>query len=79
MFGKSETSMEINLLPKNGNKHILLVHTGISNGNKPEEVYTKKINEIIEMIQTKGYEVVDVKLEIGGTQGFSYETLIIYK
>ena len=79
MFGKNNTSSEINLEPKNGNKHVLLVHTGISNGNKPEEIYTNKINEIIENIQNKGYEIVDVRLEIGGTQGLSYETLIIYK
>lgn len=79
MFGKGNNDTEIYLEPKNGNKHIFLVHTGINNGNKPEEVYTKKINKIIENIQNRGYEIIDIKLEIGGTQGLSYETLIIYK
>ncbi len=67
------------LKPKNNNKHILLVHTGILNGNKPETLLMVKINEIIENMQNDGYEIIDVKLEIGGTQGLSYETLIIYK
>lgn len=79
MFGNNKNNAEISLEPKNGNKHILLIHTGISNGNKPEIIYTPKINEILEQIQNKGYEVLDVKLEIGGGQGLSYETLIIYK
>ncbi len=79
MFGRNDNNTEINLKPKDGNKHILLIHIGISNGNKPDETYTEKINQIIENIQNKGYEIVDVKLEIGGTQGLSYETLIIYK
>lgn len=79
MFGKSDLQTEINLQPKNGNKHIFLVHTKISNGNKPEVVYTNKINEIIETIQNKGYEITDIKLEIGGTEGLSYETLITYR
>lgn len=42
-------------------------------------MYTIKINEIIEDMQNDGYEILDVKLEIGGTQGLSYETLIIYR
>lgn len=79
MFRKDENYEEINLEPKNGNEHIILIHTAISNGNKPETIYTKKINNVIESIQNKGYEIVDVKLEIGGTQGLSYETLVIYK
>ncbi len=79
MFGKNNVSTEINLKPRNGNKHIILIHTGIINGNKPEELYTERINEIIDSIQNKGYEIIDIKLEIGGTQGLSYETLIIYK
>ena len=58
---------------------ILMVHTGILNGNKPETLLMVKINEIIENMQNDGYEIIDVKLEIGGTQGLSYETLIIYK
>lgn len=79
MFGKNDNNSEVNLKPKDGNKHILLIHTGISNGSKPEAMYTEKINSIIENIQNMGYEIVDIKLEIGGTQGLSYETLIIYK
>lgn len=79
MFGKNECKMEISLEPKDGNNHIFLVHTGISNGNNPEGVYNKKINEILSTIQSKGYEILDIKLEIGGTQGLSYETLIIYR
>lgn len=67
------------LEPRNNNKHILLIHTGIMNGNKPETLYNIKINGIIESMQNEGYEIIDVKLEIGGTQGLSYETLIIYK
>ncbi len=67
------------LKPKNGNKYILLIHTGITNGNKPEALYTIKINEIVENMQNDGYEIIDIKLEIGGTQGLSYETLIVYK
>lgn len=76
MFEKSD---DLNLKPKNGKKHIILVHVGIKNGNKPEEIYTDKVEKIIETIQDKGYEIIDVKLGIGGTQGLSYETLIIYK
>ncbi len=79
MFGKNNIDSEVKLEPQNGNKHIILIHTGISNGNKPEEIYTNKINGIIENIQNKGYEILDVRLEIGGTQGLSYETLIVYK
>lgn len=79
MFGKNEEDKELILEPKNGNKHVILIHTGIANGNKPENVYTSKINEIIENIQNRGYEIIDIKLEIGGTQGLSYETLITYK
>lgn len=79
MFGKSESIMELNLQPRNGKKHVILIHTGVTNGNKPETIYTEKINKIIEIIQNKGYEIVDIKLEIGGTQGLSYETLIVYK
>lgn len=79
MFGKNDNNSEVNLKPKDGNKHILLIHTGISNGNRPEAMYTEKINPIIENMQNMGYEIVDIKLEIGGTQGLSYETLIIYK
>ena len=36
-------------------------------------------NEIIENMQKEGYELLDIKLEIGGTQGLSYETLITYR
>lgn len=79
MFSKNDNNVEVNLKPKDGSKHILLIHTGISNGNRPEAIYTEKINQIIENMQNMGYEIVDIKLEIGGTQGLSYETLIIYK
>lgn len=67
------------LKPKNNNKHILLIHTGIMNGHKPETFYMIKINEIIENMQNDGYEIIDIKLEIRGTKGLSYETMIIYK
>ncbi len=79
MFDKKNSNTEINLKPKDGNKHIILIHTGITNGNKPEIAYTEKVNEVIEFIQNEGYEILDIKLEIGGTQGLSYETLIVYR
>ena len=80
-FRKENNDEEIktNLELKNGKIHILLIHTSISNGNKPEEIYVTKINKIIDDMQEKGYEIVDVKLEIGGTQGLSYETLVLYR
>ena len=67
------------LKPKDGKKHIILIHTLVPNGNMPERIYTIRINEIIEYMQNEGYEITDIKLEIGGTQGLSYETLITYK
>lgn len=79
MFGNNKNNTEISLEPKNGNKHILLVCPTIPNGLKPEVACTSKINEILEEIQNKGYEILDVKLEIGRRNGLSYETLIIYK
>ncbi|MGN1012298.1 MAG: hypothetical protein ACI4ON_00485 [Clostridia bacterium] len=79
MFGNNNNNTEISLEPKNGNKHILLVCPSTPNGTKPEVSYTSKVNEILEEIQNKGYEVLDVKLEIGRRNGLSYEALIIYK
>ena len=76
---KTYESLKEYLKPKNRQKHVILIHTGIPNGNIPERMYTIKINEIIEDMQNDGYEILDVKLEIGGTQGLSYETLIIYR
>lgn len=72
-----EIESDLNL--KDGNIHIILVHTSISNGKKPEIVYTTKINSIIRCMQKNGYEILNINLVIGGTQGLSYETLITYK
>lgn len=76
---KTYENLKEYLKPKDGKKHIILIHTLVPNGNMPERIYTIRINEIIEYMQNEGYEITDIKLEIGGTQGLSYETLITYK
>ena len=75
----SYEEIKCRLKPKDGSKHILLIHTSISNGNKPGDVYTDKINSIIENMQISGYEILNVELAIGGSQGLFYETLITYQ
>ncbi len=81
LFNKETNCVSIadDLEPKNGKMHCFLIHTMINNGNKPESAYTNRINSILEEIQNSGYQVLDIKLAIGGTQNLSYETLITYK
>lgn len=76
---KESNEIGLELKEKDGKKHIILVHTMVNNGNKAEITYTTKINKILEEMQNAGYEIVDIKLTIGGTQNLSYETLITYK
>lgn len=70
------------LRPKNGNKHILLIETIVDNEYKQKQEYMLKINDFLDFMQEKNYEIVDIKLEINEQRslvGYLYETMIIYK
>lgn len=71
-----------NLKPKNGNKHILLIETIVDNEYKQKQEYMTKINDFLDFMQERNYEIVDIKLEINEQRslaGYLYETMIIYK
>lgn len=71
-----------NLRQKNGNKHILLIETIVDNEYKQKQEYMSKINDFLDFMQERNYEIVDIKLEINEQRsiaGHVYETMIIYK
>lgn len=71
-----------NLRPKNGNEHILLIETIVDNEYKQKQEYMAKINDFLDFMQERNYEIVDIKLEINEQRslaGYLYETMIIYK
>lgn len=73
--------------PKNGNVHIMLVDsfsgTGEGSVLQIEEKYSNQINEFLDTLQNKGYEIVDVKFNSVPiqkmTSNMKYQTLILYK
>lgn len=71
-----------NLKPKNGNTHILLIETIVDVEYKQKQEYMTKINDLLDFMQERNYEIVDIKLEINEQRslaGYLYETMIIYK
>lgn len=71
-----------NLRPKNGNTHMILIETIVDNEYKQKQSYMAKINEFLDYMQERSYEIVDIKLEINEQRSISghvYETMIIYK
>lgn len=70
------------LKPKNGNTHVLLIETIVDTEYKQKKEYMTKINNFLDYMQERSYEILDIKLEIceqRGLAGYSYETLITYK
>ncbi|MCI9087552.1 MAG: hypothetical protein HFJ32_03225, partial [Clostridia bacterium] len=75
------------LKQKDGKHHILLIKSkyGYFNSarvNACDEQYIYSIEDILEMIQDKGYEIVDIKIiGIQTTQGWTerIEVVIVYK
>lgn len=73
------------LKQKDGKKHIIMINTmskSTTTGWECENKYTIQIDNIMEMMQNDGYEIVDVKFEL--TQAAIanmalIRTLIIYK
>lgn len=71
-----------NLKHKNGNKHILLIETIVDNEYKQKKEYMDKINDFLDFMQERNYEIIDIKLEINEQRSIAgnvYETMIIYK
>ena len=73
--------------PKNGNIHVMMVDSfaGLGEGStiQIEEKYSNQINEFLDTLQNKGYEIVDVKFNSVPiqkmTSNMKYQTLILYK
>lgn len=73
LFGvKNSYEIGNRLRPKNGNTHVLFIHT-------VDKIDEDKINDIIDNMQDDGYEIIDVKLAIGGTQIAFSEIVLTYK
>lgn len=71
--------------PKNGRIHAYF-HTevatkGLRTVKQFDPYYTDKLNEILDEIQENGYEIVDVKIMSGYSQGLDslVRTLVLYK
>ena len=73
--------------PKDGNVHVMMIDSfaGLGEGYtiQIEEKYSNQINEFLDTLQNKGYEIVDVKLNSVPiqkmTSNMKYQTLILYK
>ena len=73
--------------PKNGNVHIMLVDsfsgTGEGSVLQIEEKYSNQVNEILDKLQSNGYEIVDVKVNSIPVKtliaDMKYQTAILYK
>lgn len=73
--------------PKDGNVHVMMVDSfaGLGEGStiQIEEKYSNQINEFLDTLQNKGYEIVDVKFNSVPiqrmTSNMKYQTLILYK
>ena len=78
-------NIEKYIKPKDGKKHIIMLNTmskSITNGLECENKYTIQINNIIEKMQSNGYEIIDIKIDNTMFQSmgaaFLIRTLIIY-
>lgn len=75
------------LKPKDGKHHIILVKSKYgyfdpARVNACDEQYIFGLEDILEMIQNKGYEIVDIKIVgIQTTQGWTerIEAIVVYK
>lgn len=79
-------NIEKYLKPKNGKKHIIMLNTmskSTTSGLECENKYTIQIDNIIEKMQSNGYEIIDIKIDNTMFQSigtaFLIRTLIIYK
>ncbi len=94
LFSKSNaysTEVRNNLVPKDGNIHVLLLNhfTRYINQVYPEVAteggINDAVNDILSGMQSDGYEIIDVKLTSNWNDGklkgewWCYNTLIIYK
>ena len=83
-----ETKEEVqkNLKPKDGKYHVVLIKSKaryLTGYKICDNQYAIELEDILEMIQGKGYEIIDVKM-IGIEEGSAYgttrvETLVMYK
>lgn len=65
------------LRPKDGNRHVLVVYIYKFMFKDEEKEVSIKLNKIIEEMQKKQYEILDIKLSLPNVN--QYTTLIIYK
>ena len=59
-------NIEKYLKPKDGKKHIIMLNTmskSTTNGLECEDKYTIQIDNIIEKMQSSGYEIIDIKID----------------
>jgi len=79
--------VQSDLKPKDGKHHIILVKSKYgyfdpARVNACDEQYIFGLEDILEMIQNKGYEIVDIKIVgIQTTQGWTerIEAIVVYK
>ena len=78
-------NIEKYIKPKDGKKHIIMLNTmskSTTNGLECENKYTIQINNVIEKMQSNGYEIIDIKIDNTMFQSmgaaFLIRTLIIY-
>lgn len=72
---------ELELEPKDGKKHIVLINMNIP-FTKLGKIYNPKINSILKKMQYAEYEILDVKFQSFddvSIKGREVNTLIIYK
>jgi hypothetical protein len=79
-------NIEKYLKQKDGKKHIIMLNTmskSTTNGLECENKYTIQINNIIEKMQSNGYEIIDIKIDNTMFQSmgsaFLIRTLIVYR
>ena len=79
-------NIEKYLKQKDGKKHIIMPNTmskSTTNGLECENKYTIQINNIIEKMQSNGYEIIDIKIDNTMFQSmgsaFLIRTLIVYR
>ncbi len=84
LFNHSSQNLQVEYQPKNGNVHVMTISTQLGFDKNGEELfeYDDQINALLDDMQGKGYEIVDIKFSTYSDNAVSLshaQTQILYK